>query len=90
MPLSHNNAISVMVILQLTEVAEIENPGPSDYKPHEFFHARLACAQGKMGALLRDGSVHGTILICFIFILGQGDVTRETTKAGHHLLQNPG
>lgn len=50
MPLSHNNAISVMVILQLTEVAEIENPGPSDYKPHEFFHARLACTQGEDGS----------------------------------------
>lgn len=53
MPLSHNT-ISVIVMFQLSEVTEMENPGLSDCKTHAFCHARLSCAQWADGDPARD------------------------------------
>lgn len=53
MPLSHNT-VSVIVMFQLSEVTEMENPGLSDCKTHAFCHARLSCAQWADGDPARD------------------------------------
>lgn len=57
-PLAHNT-VSVILILQLSEVVEIKNPGLSDCKTHtSSVMPGSPVPKGQMGNLLRVGSVH--------------------------------
>lgn len=70
MPLLQNNMDSVILILQLGEVVEIENPGLSDFNIHAFSVIPGSLVpRGQMETLLRVASVHSTMLMYFILTL---------------------
>lgn len=80
MPLLQNNTVYAVLILQLSAVAEIENPGLSEFNIHAFSAIPGSLGpEGQIKPLLRVGSVQRTTLMYFILTLPQSNVIRETT-----------
>lgn len=90
MPLPHNT-MSVILNLQLSEVAETENPDFSDCKIHALFlMPGSLMPKRQMGPLFEVGSVHGAALMGFIHTFSHSDVIRETQAGYPCFLKNLG